>query len=395
MTSKRDKDKKYKESTLLTIVGRKSAKHYGSVNTPVYRTSTVLFDNMQSLRSSMKEKNQGIVYGRFGTPTTFAFEEAIAELEEGGKSVATSSGKAAIVASLIAFLESGDHLLMVDCVYGPTRTFAINILSKFGIETTFFDSNIGINIKKLIKKNTKVIYLESPGSLTFEVQDLRAISKIAKRFNIITMIDNTWATPIYLKPITLGIDISIHAATKYIVGHSDAMLGVITTRPDIHKIVRSTAHALGAAPGSDDLFLGLRGLRTLGIRLEKHQENALKLIDFLSNQSQIKNILYPAYYKSKDYNMWKNTYTGASGLFGIELENYNQKLVDNFINSLSLFGIGYSWGGFESLIIQSKLKSIRSIKNWNGKVLLRIHAGLEDYSDLINDLKNALQVLKK
>ena len=389
------KNKTYNKSTMLVNVGRNSANHYGSVNTPVYRTSTVLFENIQLLRSSMVEKKQGVVYGRFGTPTTFSFEEAIANIEGEGQSVATSSGKAAIVASLLSFLESGDHLLMVDCVYGPTRTFATNILSKFGIKTTFFDPEIGTNIKNLIKKNTKLIYLESPGSLTFEIQDIKAISKIAKKFKIITIVDSTWATPIFFKPLKLGIDISIHAATKYIVGHSDAMLGVITTRPEIHKLVRSTAHALGASPGSDDLFLGLRGLRTLDIRLKKHQDNAKKLIEFLKSQPEVKNILYPAYTKSKGYNIWKKNYSGASGLFGVELKNYNQKLIDHFINTLDLFGIGYSWGGFESLIIQSQLKNIRSNNIWNDRVILRIHAGLENHNDLIADFKNALMVFKK
>lgn len=387
---------KYKNDTKIILSGKSQKSKSSFVNSPIYKGSTVLFKTVEDMNKSMKRKNtQTLAYGRFGSPSTFEFEKAIAEIDEGHSAVATSSGTAAIVASLLAVLKTGDHILITDSVYGVTKNLAKGLLNNMGITTTFYKPDIGKEINRLIKKNTKVIFIESPGSLTFEIQNVPMLVEIAKKNNLITIMDNTWATPLFFKPFYNGIDISIQSATKYIVGHSDAMLGIITTNKNYTKCVREAAHNMGSCPSPEDIYLGIRGLKTLSIRLQKHQQSASKVIEWLKTQDVTDTILYPALPDNPGYKIWKRDFLGASGLFGIKLKNTKTSLVNKMLNNLKLFNMGYSWGGYESLILPIKPEKLRDTYKWkNDCGTLRIHVGLEDPDDLINDLKDNINILK-
>lgn len=395
MNNNKDK-KKFKTITKLIVSGGKTNKENSFVNPPIARGSTVTFNTVKEMRDSIAIKDsQTLTYGRFGSNTTFKLEKAITNFEEGNTTVATSSGTAAIIASLLSTLKYGDHLLMTDSAYGAAKYAAKNLLKNMGISTTFYNPLIGKNISQLIQKNTKVIYLESPGSLTFEVQDIPSIVDIASKNKCITIIDNTWATPLYFKPISYGIDISIQAATKYINGHSDSMLGTITTNKKYANIVRQVTHSLGSCPGPEDIYLGLRGLKSLSIRLEQHKNNALKIIEWLIKQKEVEDILYPAFEKFNGYKIWKRDFLGASGLFGITLKPIQKKTINKMLNNLKLFNMGYSWGGYESLILPVEPEKDRKTYEWKHKYrTLRIHAGLEDADDLIDDLKHGFKILR-
>ena len=386
----------YKNDTKNIIAGKRKKLSNGFVNSPIYKGSTVLFNTVEEMQSKMKKKNsQTLFYGRFGSPATFEFENAIADIDESYTAVATASGTAAIVASLLAVLKTGDHILMTDSAYGVSRNLTKKLLNNMGITTTFYNPNLTNKIKELITNKTKLIFMESPGSLTFEIQNISIIVDIAKKYNLITVIDNTWATSLYLKPMNYGVDISIQSATKYIVGHSDAMLGVITTNKKYAKQIRESAHNLGSCPGPEDIYLGIRGLKTLSIRLKKHQENAMKIIEWLLRQREVNRVLYPALPDNPGYKIWKKDFKGASGLFGVVLENTRKDLIYKMLNNLKLFNMGYSWGGYESLILPVNPEKIRDTYKWNHMDLtLRIHAGLEDPDDLINDLKDNFNILK-
>ena len=386
----------YKNDTKNIIAGKRKKLSNGFVNSPIYKGSTVLFNTVEEMQSKMKKKNsQTLFYGRFGSPATFEFENAIADIDESYTAVATASGTAAIVASLLAVLKTGDHILMTDSAYGVSRNLTKKLLNNMGITTTFYNPNLTNKIKELITNKTKLIFMESPGSLTFEIQNISMIVDIAKKYNLITVIDNTWATSLYLKPMNYGVDISIQSATKYIVGHSDAMLGVITTNKKYAKQIRESAHNLGSCPGPEDIYLGIRGLKTLSIRLKKHQENAMKIIEWLLRQREVNRVLYPALPDNPGYKIWKKDFNGASGLFGVVLENTRKDLIYKMLNNLKLFNMGYSWGGYESLILPVNPEKIRDTYKWNHMDLtLRIHAGLEDPDDLINDLKDNFNILK-
>ena len=387
---------KYKNDTKIILSGKNQKSKSSFVNSPIYKGSTVLFKTVEDMNKSMKRKNtQTLAYGRFGSPSTFEFEKAIAEIDEGYSAVATSSGTAAIVASLLAVLKTGDHILITDSVYGVTKNLAKGLLNNMGITTTFYKPDIGKEINRLIKKNTKVIFIESPGSLTFEIQNIPMLVEIAKKNKLITIMDNTWATPLFFKPFYNGIDISIQSATKYIVGHSDAMLGVITTNKTYTKCVREAAHNMGSCPSPEDIYLGIRGLKTLSIRLQKHQQSTSKVIEWLKTQDVIDAILYPALPDNPGYEIWKRDFLGASGLFGIKLKNTKKSLVNKMLNNLKLFNMGYSWGGYESLILPIQPEKLRETYKWkNNYGTLRIHVGLEDPDDLINDLKDNINILK-
>ena len=387
---------KYKNDTKIILSGKSQKSKSSFVNSPIYKGSTVLFKTVEDMNKSMKRKNtQTLAYGRFGSPSTFEFEKAIAEIDEGHSAVATSSGTAAIVASLLAVLKTGDHILITDSVYGVTKNLAKGLLNNMGITSTFYKPDIGKEINRLIKKNTKVIFIESPGSLTFEIQNIPMLVEIAKKNKLITIMDNTWATPLFFKPFYNGIDISIQSATKYIVGHSDAMLGVITTNKTYTKCVREAAHNMGSCPSPEDIYLGIRGLKTLSIRLQKHQQSASKVIEWLKTQDVTDTILYPALPDNPGYEIWKRDFLGASGLFGIKLKNTKKSLVNKMLNNLKLFNMGYSWGGYESLILPIQPEKLRETYKWkNNYGTLRIHVGLEDPDDLINDLKDNINILK-
>ena len=386
--------KKVKKDTELTLAGRHPFKNYGIVNPPIYRTSTILFENTKELGKAIKNRFNQTYYGRYGTPTTFALEEGITQIENGHRTIATSSGMSSISISLLSLLSKDDHCLISDCTYYPTKKFAIKILSKFGIRVDFYDPKNLNSFKKKINKKTKVIFMESPASLSFEIEDISEIIKIAKKKKIITMIDNSWATPLYFSPINYGIDISILAATKYISGHADTMLGLITVKNEkLFLKIKDTAVSLGDCPGPQECYLSLRGLRTLSARLEKHRTSALKIARLLDNNDNVSKVLHPALPKNENYELWCKYFSGSTGLFSFILKEQSKKKIYKMVDNLKLFKLGFSWGGYESLILPVFPKSERKIAKWSEKgILLRIHVGLEDVEDLINDLTNAFKL---
>ena len=386
-----------KDATKAVHLGRNTQASAGFVNLPAYHGSTVLYESVEQLkRMSADKSTPGLVtYGRRGTPASFALESAIAELEGAHGAITTSSGLAAITGALLAFLKHGDHILVADSVYQPTRKFCDSFLKRFGVSTTYYNPLIGQDIAGLIQPNTKVIFLESPGSNTFEIQDLPAIANAAKQHDVITILDNTWGTPIYLKPFELGISISVHAATKYITGHADAMLGIISANQHCYPIVRNCVHELGECAGPDTIFLALRGLRTLTTRLRQHQESGLQVARWLSKQIEIERILHPALPQDPGHELWKRDFSGACGLFGFILDAPCEAAANAFVDALSLFGKGYSWGGYESLLIPTAPGHTRTATKWECKGFpMRIHVGLEDPDDLIEDLEIGLHALR-
>ncbi|MCB1387614.1 MAG: cystathionine beta-lyase [Rhodobacteraceae bacterium] len=380
-------------ATTLVSAGRPHGAGVTSVNPPLVRASTFVFDTLASFEAASKTPFDVPFYGRVGTPTTFAFEEAMAALEGGHRSIATASGVSAISATFLAFLEQGDHLLVVDTVYEPVRRFCNRALTRMGIETTYYDPALGGGIAELIRPETKLIYLESPGSGTFDVQDVPAIVAVARARGIRTAIDNTWATPLFFRPLEHGIDVSIHAATKYIVGHSDAMLGVITTGADCYEAVRRATQDLGACAGIEECNLGLRGLRTLEVRMKRHEATGLALAGWLMERPEVARVLHPALPSCPGHEHWARDFDGAAGLFSIELSSPDPDAKRRFIDALQLFRIGFSWGGYESLVLPMHPES-RSMPRWRelGPVV-RLQVGLEDLDDLRADLAQALASL--
>ena len=386
--------KKINKDTKLTLIGRKSFENFGVVNPPIYRTSTVLFQNTKELGKAIKNRFNQTYYGRYGTPTTFALEKAISDLENGHKAIATSSGMSSISISLLSFLSNNDHCLISDCTYYPTKKFAYEILSKFGVKIDFYDPKNLNSLKKKINKKTKIIFMESPASLTFEIEDLSEIVKIAKKRKIITMIDNSWATPLYFSPINHDIDVSILAATKYISGHADVMLGLITVKNEkLYLKIKNTAVNLGDCPGPQECYLGLRGLRTLSTRLEKHRSSALKIARLLENNDKILKVLHPALPKNENYNFWVKYFSGSTGLFSFILKEKSKKKIYKMIDKLRLFKLGFSWGGYESLILPVFPRNERKISKLKSDgIILRVHVGLESADDLIKDLFYAFKL---
>ncbi len=392
-----DRDRNSKEpkamrkQTLLVEAGRDPVAHEGTVNPPVYRASTVLFPTVAALREARQHPFEGTFYGRYGTPTSRAFEQAMAELEGAWRAIAVSSGLAAITLCLCAFAGRGDHLLVSDNVYGPTRKFCDTTLAGFGVTTTYFEPGIGADIDRLFRPETRLVFLESPGSLTFEVQDVPAIAAAARRHGIATALDNTWATPLGFNAIAHGVDVSIHAATKYVVGHSDAMLGVLNASESAWGPLSRCVAGFGNCPGSEELYLGLRGLRTLGVRLARHQETALYLAEWLAGRPEVERVLYPALPGDPGHALWKRDFEGASGLFGVLLRPVADSALAAMLDHMEHFGMGYSWGGFESLILPTDPAPLRSVTRWHtAGPLLRIHAGLEDPEELRSDLEAGL-----
>ena len=377
-----------KKDTQIVALGRKPEEHSGIVNPPVYHASTVLFPTVDSLRRAIHAPFEGVYYGRIGTPTSQAFEEAITELEGGYRSISVSSGLAAITVALLATVKAGDHLLMVDTVYNPTRKFCEIALAGLGVETTFYDPLIGAGVADLIRPETKVIFLESPGSLTFEIQDVAAIAKAARDRGVTTIMDNTYATPLFFQPFKHGVNIVLHAATKYITGHSDAMLGVVVTRDEkTFDKVKTMAVALGNCAGTEELYLGLRGLRTLSVRLARHQETGIKLAQWLQARPEVSRVIHPALASDSNHALWKRDFSGANGLFAMILKPAGKDAVAAMLDGMKLFGMGFSWGGFESLILPVEPWISRTATEWTETgPYIRIHAGLEDAEDLIADL---------
>jgi cysteine-S-conjugate beta-lyase len=382
---------KHGAATQIVHHGRHPEAQHGFVNTPVYRGSTVLFPTLAKLKS----RDQAYTYGRRATPTTHALEDAITELAGGASTILTSSGLCAVSTALLAFVQSGDHILMTDSVYQPTRTFCDKMLTRLGVETTYYDPLMGENVSDLIKANTRLIFVESPGSQTFEMQDIPAIAKVARAKNIWLLADNTWASPLFSKPLALGADVVIEAATKYIVGHADAMLGAVTANARAAKHLDNAKEALGTCPGSEETYLALRGLRTLHVRLAHHMQSALDMARWLEGRLEVSRVLHPALETHPGHGIWKRDFTGASGLFSIVLKPVSEKALAAFLDGLMLFGMGYSWGGYESLIIPFDPKTYRTATRWSeAGPALRLHIGLEDINDLKADLDAAFTRLK-
>jgi len=385
----------FRRDTLLTHVGGSPTDRHGAVNPPVYRASTILFPTVAEWEASRVHANRFKVlrYGQLGTPTTFALEEAIATLENGYRAMLLPSGLAAATMALLTLLKTGDHLLMTDSAYQPTRHFARVILARYGITTTFYDPRIEADIESLMRPETRVVFLESPGSITFDVQDLPAIAQVAHARGALVAIDNTWATPYFLPAMQLGADVSIIAATKYIGGHSDVLLGTITTTEPLYEPVRAMVAELGYSVSPDDAFLVLRGLRTLGVRLERHQTSALQVAQWLQGRPEVKQVLYPALPSDPGHRIWKRDFTGASGLLGVVLHPVPKAAVDAMLDSLRLFGMGASFGGFESLAIPMDSTRLRHLTGSADNRFVRIHVGLEDPADLIADLEQGFAQL--
>jgi len=382
------------DDTHLVHAGRNPAEQQGMVNPPVYHASTVLFPTVDALRKAAANPYEGVYYGRYGTPVHFALEEAVAQLEGAHGAVSTCSGLAAISVALMSVARAGGHFLVADNVYGPTRNLCDGLLARLGVETTYFDPLIGDGIEALIRPETQAVFLEAPGSLSFEMPDVAEISSIAHAHDCLVLLDNTWATPLYFRAFAHGVDISIHAATKYIVGHADAMLGIVNCNEATYKSVRKTAVQLGYCAGPDDVYLGLRGLRTLSVRLKQHQATALALCEWLRAQPQVERVLYPALEDDPGYSLWKRDFSGASGLFSTVLNPVSEKALAAMLDGLKLFGMGFSWGGYESLVLPTNPGDYRTITQWpSAGPTLRIHAGLEDPRDLIADLASGFERL--
>lgn len=382
-------------ATRLAHSGRADKSCYGPVNPPVVRASTLLFANTAELKAAAGTRR---TYGRHGTPTTQALEDALCALEGADACLLAPSGLAAITTTLLSLLKAGDHLLMTDSCYQPTRDFCDGLLARMGISTSYYDPLLDAGISALMQANTRVVFAESAGSLTFEMQDLPALAAVAHSHGALLVADCTWATPLGWQVFALGVDVSVHAATKYIVGHSDVLLGAILCRQPLVAQLRQGHHELGVSIGGDDAYLALRGLRTLAARLTVHQQNAAQIAHWLSVQPEVAQVLYPPLPGAPGHALWQRDCQPqyANGLMGLVFApGISRAQVDRLIDSTRLFGIGYSWGGYESLMIPvnpSKLRSVTAAR-WQGKVMARLHIGLEDSADLLADLQQAFAAM--
>ncbi len=356
-----------KKETQIVSLGRDKKWTKGVVNPPVFRASTMLFDTMEEMRFAAKNKTNGeMFYGRRGGPTHFAFQAAIAELEGGVGTALYPSGTAAISGALMSFLQAGDHLLMVDNAYEPTRALCDDLLAGFGIETTYYDPLIGAGIAELIRPNTKVLFLESPGSITMEVQDVPTLSAIAHTNDMIVMLDNTWASPINSRPFEMGVDISIQAATKYIVGHSDVMMGTATANEKYWPQLRENSYLMGQCTSPDDVYLASRGLRTLAVRMAQHEQNAMKVANWLAARPEVDHLRHPAFASCPGHEFFKRDFSAANGLFSFVLKEGNLKSVTALVENMQHFKMGFSWGGYESLILGVfGIDKIRTATQWD------------------------------
>jgi cystathionine beta-lyase len=375
-----------KPATRLVVGGRDPAANHGFVNPPVHHVSTVLYPTAEDFLA----RRARYLYGRRGTPTSEALEDALRALE--GPDCAgvalLPSGLAAISTALLAVLKAGDHLLVTDSVYQPTRKFCDGMLKRYGVTVSYYDPLIGGAIAALIQPNTRAVFVEAPGSLSFEIQDVPAIAAAAHAKGAVVLMDNTWATSLYFRAFEKGVDLSIQAATKYIGGHSDVMLGTVSANKATWERLADTVHALGLCVGPDDVYLGLRGLRTMGVRLAHHHQAGMKVARWLAERPEIACVLHPALESCPGHTLWRRDFSGASGLFSIVFKPVAQTAVNAFLNELTLFGIGASWGGFESLAVPFDCAPIRTATKWApGGPTVRIHIGLEEIDDLIGDLQ--------
>lgn len=377
--------------TRLAHGGNDPLDYFGFVNPPVVHASTVLFPDTGVLSS----QSQKYTYGTRGTPTTDALAAAIDELEGSAGTVIVPSGLMAVVVPLLAFLSSGDHVLIVDSVYHPTRNFAETMLRRLGVDVEYYDPHIGEGIAALIRPNTKVVFTESPGSNTFEIQDIPAIAKAAHAAGAVVLMDNTWATPLYFRALDFGVDVSIHAATKYPAGHSDVLLGTVSANEACWERLHRTFDAMGACAGPDDVYQVLRGLRTMGVRLERHQRSTLEIARWLETQEGVDRVLYPALESHPDHALWKRDFSGATGLFSFVLGQGGRKAAHAFLDALGIFGLGYSWGGYESLAVPVSLAGRTIAVDTYGGALIRLQIGLEDVEDLKADISAGLEAARR
>ncbi|HEV3020693.1 MAG TPA: cystathionine beta-lyase [Burkholderiaceae bacterium] len=387
------------DETRLITLGRDGAHSSGFVNPPLVRGSTVLHPSMDEMRERVRRRAGGddsmpVAYGIYGTPTHHAFCDALTALEGGYRSWALPSGLAACTIAVLAYVRQGDHVLVPDSVYSPTRRFCRDTLARYGVEATFYAPRSGAEIEQQFRRNTRLLFMESPGSLTFEVQDVPLLAAIARRRGAVSVIDNTWATPLYLQPLALGADVSVHAATKYIGGHSDLLLGTVTATESAWPALRDAIHQYGLTTSPDDCWLALRGLRSMAARLARHRTTAERLIAWLRDQPEVAEVLYPALAEDPGHALWRRDFRGASGLFGAVLaQSVTDRALQAMIDGLRLFGRGYSWGGFESLLIPVRPERTAQPLPPRGP-MFRISAGLEDAEDLIADLQAGFERMR-
>jgi cystathionine beta-lyase len=379
-----------KLATRLVVGGRDPFAHHGFINTPIYRGSTVLYPTAEDFM----HRRARYTYGTRGTPTTETLESAWSELSGAAGTVLVPSGLAAIALALLSCLDAGDHVLVVDSVYFPTRRFCDRELSRLGIEVEYYDPLAGAGIASLMRPNTRAVFTEAPGSLSFEMQDVPAIASAAHARGAVVLMDNTWATPVFFPPHARGADIAIEAGTKYLGGHSDLLLGLVSANARCWPRLREAFDNFAICAGPEDVFLAARGLRSLALRLARHQESALAVARWLANRPEVLRVIHPGLESDPGHAIWRRDFSGSSGLFSVVLKPAPEAAVHAFINSLTLFGIGASWGGFESLIIPFDCSGYRTATKWSpGGPTLRLHIGLEDVSDLISDLEQALAKL--
>jgi cystathionine beta-lyase len=387
----------HRSRTTLVTAGRDRATSFDFVNPPVVRGSTVLFDSIAALEDRLRRRNEGqdrpVAYGTQGSPTHHAFCDALTALEGGHATCVVPSGLAACTIPILAYVQHGDHVLVPDSVYFPTRRFCRDALARLGVEATFYDPRAGAELEQLFRPRTRVLFLESPGSLTFEMQDVPLLASIARRHGAVSIMDNTWATPLYFQPLRHGVDVSVHAATKYIGGHSDLLLGTVTCTAETWPRMRETMLHYGLTTGPDDCWLALRGLRSMAARLVQHRATAATLIEWLREQPEVDRVLYPALPDDPGHALWKRDMTGASGLFGVALRPMDEPALLAMLDGLTLFGRGGSWGGYESLVTRSAPeRTVRPAPS--AGPLIRISAGLEDADDLVDDLRAGFERLR-
>lgn len=374
--------------TQLTRLGRDPSDQYGFVNTPVYRGSTVVFKTVDDLENSRAK----YAYGTLGTPTIESLESAWSAIAGAAGTVISPSGLGALGLALLTTLKTGDHLLMPDTVYRPTRSLCANLLAKFGVDIEYYDPEISEGIEKLVRGNTSTIFLESPGSQSFEIQDVPAITRVAKAKGLKTIIDNTWATPIFFRAHDHGCDLSVEAGTKYLGGHSDLLMGLVSANAETWPALRQTYDSLAMLPGAEDCFLALRGLRTMHLRLEAAQQRGLAIAEWMAQQPEVLRVLHPALPSCAGHELWKRDFKGSTGLFSVILKpHFDMRAIGAMLDSMAIFGMGYSWGGFESLIIPFDCSEYRTATRWApGGPALRLQIGLEDLDDLKRDLRAGL-----
>lgn len=385
-----------KKNTQLTHLGRKAVNEPKTITVPLHRASTVLFDSlaeMDATQAAWNADEQVTTYGVFNMPQELALANAVADIEGGYRAATFPSGLAAVAGALLACVKAGDHVLMTDSGYAPGRLFAADFLSRFNVTIEFYDPLIGAGIEALMKPNTTAVYTESPGSHTFEVQDIPAIAKVAHAHGALVIMDNAWATGYFFNAFAHGVDLVVQPATKYYAAHADVVIGLVVATKDTWPLLKDAAISLGQRASPDDCFLALRGMRTMGVRMKQHETATLAVTQWLAARPEVQRVLYPALPSDPGYALWQRDFSGASGLFSIELKPCSTRQLAAMLDDYAHFGLGYSWGGFESLVAPAHIGNARTVQPWRGGPLVRYHIGLEDVDDLIRDLETGFSRL--